>query len=269
MSCSYAGRLDRCCAVGSVHRAGGGTGPLPNGRPSSACRIRELMQKQDVKAFGSIKYRKGKYAVNVMNIMPHIDLREPPMIDVHLADTVTCAAPWLSTMRISLDTHYCVGIICITMKNRPTVDAKIRTLREGGALNRHPERVKDPLFVENEFFDARDVIQVKYEMVRRVEAERKSVTAATAAFGLSRPVFYQAQSILREEGLPGLMPKKRGPRSGHKLREEIVDYMESARAADRSLKVSTLASQVEERFGVRVHRRTIERALRRREKKRL
>jgi transposase len=163
-----------------------------------------------------------------------------------------------------------MGVLILTMrKQRSTIDPKVKALQEQGALNHHPECVKDPLFMEKEFFDARDVVQVKYEMVRRVEAEGQSVTAASAAFGFSRPSFYQAQSILRQDGLPGLIPKKRGPRSGHKLREDVVDFIESARAADRSLSISDLASEVVKRFGVEVHRRTIERALRRREKKRL
>jgi transposase len=151
-------------------------------------------------------------------------------------------------------------------KQLRTADQKIKTLKQQGTLNPHPERVTDSLFLESEFFNARDVVQVKYEMLRRVEAEGKSVTAAAAAFGLSRPAFYQAQSILRQDGLPGLIPKKRGPRSGHKLSEEIVDYIETARAASQSPTVSELISRVTERFGIKVHRRTVERALRRRKK---
>ena len=171
---------------------------------------------------------------------------------------------------IVLDTQIIMGVNILTMKKqRNTIDPKIKVLQEQGALNHHPECVNDPLFLEKEFFDARDMVQVKYEMVRRVEAEGQSITAVSAAFGFSRPSFYQAQSTLRQDGLPGLIPKKRGPRSGHKLREDVVDFMESARAEDRSLSVSDLASQVAERFGVEVHRRTIERALLRREKKRL
>jgi transposase len=163
-----------------------------------------------------------------------------------------------------------MGIIIITMKKQPrTPDPKIKALRQQGALNPHSERVSDSLFIGSEFFDARDAVQVKYEMLRRVEAEGQSVTAAAAAFGLSRPAFYQAQLSLRKDGLPGLIPKKRGPRSGHKLREEILDHIEATRAENKSLTVSDLISQIAERFGISVHRRTIERALRRREKKRL
>ena len=209
--------------------------------------------------------------MNVRYIMPRVTLPNPcPLFRPRTYSfTIHAISPVLSYL-ISLDMQSNMGVIIITMKNqRRPVDPKVKALREQGALNHHPERVNDRLFLEKEFFDARDVVQVKYEMVRRVEAEGQSVTAASAAFGFSRPSFYQAQSTLRQDGLPGLIPKKRGPRSGHKLREEVVDFVERARAIDRSLTVSDLASQVAQRFGVEVHRRTIERALRRREKKRL
>lgn len=209
--------------------------------------------------------------MNVRDIMPLAGLPKPCQIICRCSSSLNISA--ISTVIVIanfLDMQSMMGVNIITMeKQRRTVDPKIQALREQGALNHHPERVNDPLFLEKEFFDARDVVQVKYEMVRRVETEGKSVTAASAAFGFSRPSFYQTQSTLRQDGLPGLIPKKRGPRSGHKLREEVVDFMESARAADRSLSVSDLAFQVAKRFGVVVHRRSIERALRRRGKKRL
>ena len=70
-------------------------------------------------------------------------------------------------------------------------DGKTEALRRGGVLNRHAERVSDAQFAEGQFFDARDLVQVKYEMLRKVSAEGASVTEAAGAFGLSRVSFYQ------------------------------------------------------------------------------
>lgn len=146
-------------------------------------------------------------------------------------------------------------------------DAKLEALREEGSLNPRPERVQDKLFAENEFFDARDLIQVKYEMVRRVETDGLSVTEAATAFGFSRPSFYQAQALLHAQGLAGLLPKKRGPRGAHKLHTDVVDAIEKARAENPRIRIEDLARLIEKRFGIRVHARSIERALARREKK--
>jgi transposase len=154
------------------------------------------------------------------------------------------------------------------MPKRERRDPKADALREQGTLNPRPQDVTDELFGAGDFFDPRDLVQVKYEMVRRVEADGQSVTRAATGFGFSRPSFYQAQSALRRHGLAGLLPKKRGPRGAYKLSAEVVAFIEQVRAEDESLRAPALAQRVEQRFGVRVHPRSIERALGRREKKR-
>lgn len=154
------------------------------------------------------------------------------------------------------------------MSRPPRRDPKTDALREQAVLNPRPEGVRDKLFVEHDFFDARDLVQVKYEMVRRVQADGASVSDAAAAFGLSRPSFYQAQELLRLHGLAGLLPKKRGPRSAHKLNSEVVEYVAQVRAEEPSATSRELAERIERRFGIRVHPRSVERALARGEKKR-
>jgi transposase len=148
------------------------------------------------------------------------------------------------------------------------LEAKARALRARGALNPRPRAVTDPLFVPHGFFDPRDLVQVKYEMLRRVHADGQSVRAAAAAFGFSRPSFYQAQASLARDGLPGLVPKKRGPHGGHKVTADVVAFLRERRAGDASLRAAGLVRLVRERFALRVHPRSIERALARQEKKR-
>ena len=144
---------------------------------------------------------------------------------------------------------------------------KQEALEKHGALNPHPEAVTDPRFSGDEFFDPRDLVQVRYEMLRRVQRERQPVTQAAATFGLSRQSYYNAQADFRREGLPGLVPKKRGPRRAHKLTPEVLDFLAEQREEDPRVSGTTLARRLEQRFQLRVHRRTIERALRRAEKK--
>ena len=152
-------------------------------------------------------------------------------------------------------------------KPRPP-DPKPDALRRHGSLNAHPERVQDPLFAITDFFDARDLVQVKYEMVRRVRVDGQPVSRSAAAFGVSRPTLYQAQAALARGGLPALVPRKPGPRRSHKLSDEVMDFLHRARAAEPSLRPPELARRVRARFGRTVHPRSIERALARREKKR-
>jgi transposase len=146
-------------------------------------------------------------------------------------------------------------------------DPKSKALREQGCLHRQPEKVNDPLFQGSDFFDPKDVVQVKYEMLRRVEADGHTVSEASSSFGFSRPSFYQARDSFTAEGLPGLVPKKRGPRGGHKVTEKILLFIEKARGGDATLGGRRLAELVLQRFDVTIHPRTIERALRQRSKK--
>ena len=45
-------------------------------------------------------------------------------------------------------------------------DTKIDRLRQSGTLNPRPDTVTDALFQDSAFFDPRDLLQVRYEMVR-------------------------------------------------------------------------------------------------------
>jgi transposase len=153
------------------------------------------------------------------------------------------------------------------MPNRQRNNSKLDALLRQGTLNPRADYVHHPLFAQGEFFDPRDLVQVKYEMLRRVRHEGLPVSRASAAFGLSRPAYYQAQFAFEREGLPGLIPKKRGPRSGHKLTEEVVQFVVQERTKDSSMGASELAELVAGCFGVKVHPRSVERALLRLKKK--
>ena len=146
-------------------------------------------------------------------------------------------------------------------------DPKLAALRQERSLNPRPAGVVDPLFVSADFFDARDLVQVKYEMVRRVRLDGQAVSRSAELFGFSRPSFYQAQADFERGGLAALVPKKRGPRRAHKLSAEVVDFLKEEQSKDSSPGSPELTRRIQERFGIKVHPRSVERALSRREKK--
>ncbi len=144
-------------------------------------------------------------------------------------------------------------------------DGKVEELAKTRTLNPHPEAVQDAAFVSTEFFDAADLVQVKYEMVRRVKVDGAAVNTVARSFGFSRQSYYTTAAALAAGGLPALVPAKPGPRRAHKLSEEVLDHLESVRAADPIRGSSQLAQEVADRFGISVHPRSVERALARRE----
>src|SRR3954449_1780728 len=140
--------------------------------------------------------------------------------------------------------------------------AKRSFLRQQGILNPRPEEIRDDKFRNNDFFDPEDLVQVKYEMLRQVDVEKQPVSQAVKAFGFSRPSFYQAQAAFQQAGLAGLLPQKRGPRSGHKLTPELMTFVVQLRTADPDIPSAHLAERIVERFGISVHPRSIDRQLR-------
>jgi transposase len=149
-------------------------------------------------------------------------------------------------------------------------DDKIESLKKYGALNPHPQKVTVEMFSDStlEFFDPRDLVQVKYEMLRAVDKEGCSVKQASEAFGFSRPAFYQAQSQFKQGGVTGLVKKRPGPKSAHKLTADVLAFIEEKLEEDEPLRARKLAPLIREEFGKDVHPRSIERAVTRRKKKR-
>jgi transposase len=153
------------------------------------------------------------------------------------------------------------------MPKRLPPDPKRQALRRQGTLHHHADRIKDELFRKSDFFDPRDLLQVKYEMLRRVRVDRRPIRRVAQDFGFSRLSVYQARAVFEGGGLAGLLPAKRGPRGAHKLNLEVMAFVEQLLQQDRSLRAVELARRIRARFALVVHPRSIQRALQRREKK--
>ena len=139
--------------------------------------------------------------------------------------------------------------------------AKPQTLRNSGTFNPGHAKVRHALFQNSEFFDPQDLPQLKYETLRSVEKDGYSVAKAAREFGLSRPTIYQSQTHFQARGFAGLLPAKPGPKKPHKLTSPVLAYLKELLQAEPSLKARQLAVRVRQRFQLKVHPRTIEKAL--------
>ena len=148
---------------------------------------------------------------------------------------------------------------------KPPDQTKIKALRRHGALHPHPQAVRDEVFESEEFLDPRDRVQVKYEMLRRHRLEGRPVSEVAQRFGVSRQTFYLTETAFEKGGLPGLVPRRRGPKGAHKCTDEALDFVENWRESGPH--EQPLGEAVEQRFGVKIHPRSIDRALARRQKK--
>ena len=152
---------------------------------------------------------------------------------------------------------------------KPSDDDKPERLKQYGAFNPHPEKVTEESFVDSmlDFFDPRDLIQVKYEMLRAVDKEGRSVKEAAEAFGFARPAFYQEQAQFKQGGITGLAKRRPGPKCAYKLTAEILAFIKEKAEEGEPLRARKLAPLIRKTFGKKVHPRSIERAMTRRKKK--
>jgi transposase len=138
-----------------------------------------------------------------------------------------------------------------------------RALAQAGLLHAAREAVTASVFLEQpEFFAAFDKVQVKYEMLRAHWVSGESVTAAAAAHGYSRASFYLVARAFEESGMLGLLDERPGRRGPVKLSAEVLAFLKARRRERPGASGAELAGELERALGVRLHRRTVERALR-------
>lgn len=136
---------------------------------------------------------------------------------------------------------------------------KRRRLREAGLLHPDPQRVGDPLFEQApEFFDAADHLQVRYEMLRAHLVDRDAIRAICRRFGVSRQTFYTLQAKFLDEGTAGLLPKRPGPRGPRKMTAEVLAFVRQRLGSEAVPATTALRKEIQGRFGVAFHRRTLE-----------
>ena len=153
------------------------------------------------------------------------------------------------------------------MESKKGSNAKRKILGQNGTLNKNPDKVADNNFKNIAFFDPNDIVQVKYEMLRSTQKEGVGILKASEAYGFSRISFYKTHKAFKENGLSGLLPKKRGPRSAHKLTVEIMEFVSGLIRQKPDIKSTEIKKEIKERFSITVHQRSIERAIKRSKKK--
>jgi len=147
------------------------------------------------------------------------------------------------------------------MPHNPDPEAKRRALQASGTFNPRHAQVRHALFQKSDFFDPQDLLQLKYETLRALKAADYSIAQAAGEFGLSRPTIYQAQSQFQARGLEGLLPHKRGPKNPHKLTAEVRQHLQELAVAEPELGAHELTRRLRQRFKVKLHPRTVEKAL--------
>ena len=171
-----------------------------------------------------------------------------------------CANKRRDSTQKELDSQPCmyINILTATRHGRPATNQTILLARAGHAES-SPESSA-----------ARELSRQRVLRSGRFAAgqvrDAQPISQAAKTFGFSRPSFYQAQAAFQEAGLAGLLPQKRGPRSGHKLTPELMQFVTQLRLSEPTISSPQIAERIAERFQVSVHPRSIDRQLLRQKK---
>lgn len=138
---------------------------------------------------------------------------------------------------------------------------KTEALKENGTFNPRYEKVTAARFKMGMFFDPKDLIQVKYELLRSIASGECSITQASEQFGFSRESIYRNKAAYESGGLQALIPQKTGPKGAHKLTAEGQSFIDSYIAEHLAASASEVNKKMRERTGISVHNRTVERYL--------
>lgn len=200
-----------------------------------------------------------------MPLKMHLSMNNRELNAIYASySNVSAGIFWLTPLWIVIES----GINTFTcMPNLSDLSAKVKALKAAGTFNPRAAHVRHPLFAQSEFFDPQDLPQLKYEALRALESDGYSVARASGEFGLSRPTIYQAQEQFNQQGLEGLLPHKRGPKKPHKLTPEVRQHLQELTVSDPQLNPQELARRLRQKFKVKIHPRTIEKALKPRAKK--
>ena len=139
-----------------------------------------------------------------------------------------------------------------------SLTSKKDEMRKNGSFNRRANEVSEGIFKRYQFFDASDIIQVKYEMLRAVEYGDGDVSSTSKSFGFSRVSYYQIKKEFDENGIAGLMPKKRGPKGSRKVNQDDIEFAKTLVYTHTKAQIVAL---LKEERGVEISKRTLERQL--------
>jgi transposase len=139
---------------------------------------------------------------------------------------------------------------------------RYRALERAGLLHPAAEAVvAEPFRCHPRFFATFDKVQVKYEMLRAHVIDGQSASAAASAHGYSRAAFYLVQAAFDRSGMVGLLDERPGRRGPLRVSPEVVAFLEARRRETPEASGAQLARELDAAVGVRLHRRTVEKAL--------
>lgn len=138
---------------------------------------------------------------------------------------------------------------------------KEERLKESNTYNPKCDKVTACDFIENEVMDSRDLLQVRYEIVRAIEYDNKPVKEICSEFGVSASTARRYVRNLKEGGLIALVPEQKGPSGPTKLSKDAADFIDTYLKNNPKASGGKVHNALENRLHPGISKRTVERYL--------
>jgi len=138
---------------------------------------------------------------------------------------------------------------------------KIQVLKANGTYNNQHNAVRKSNFIENEFYDPMDAVQVKYEMLRDGESGSRPIKDVAEDFGFSRATYYNIKEGFEKQGIASLFPDKTGPKHPHKLTQDLCSFVDEYISLNPEKRLLDILEAIYDKKKIKISRRTLERYL--------
>ncbi len=130
-----------------------------------------------------------------------------------------------------------------------------------GALNKNPEKLTNSLFIERDFFDPLDNVQIKYEMLRANQVDNQKVSRICRQFNYSREAFYVILRKFKKHGIIGFLESSRQKKNTVMLNQDIVKMIIQTKFNNPNISGAKLAQKINAKFNTDYKKRAIEKAV--------
>lgn len=134
-------------------------------------------------------------------------------------------------------------------------------LRKVGALNKYPEKITNPLFLEHDFFDPFDNVQIKYEMLRANQIDKLKVIHVCKQFNYSREAFYVILRRFKQLGFAGFLETPRQKKSTIMVNQAMIKTIIKRKFEKPDISGSQLADEINNTYHTNYKKRSIEKTI--------
>ena len=134
-------------------------------------------------------------------------------------------------------------------------------LKANHTFNFRNDKVIASRFIESDLYASRDLLQVRYELVRSIEEGDIALDEVPDKYGVSSVTAKRYVRSFKEGGMIALVPEQKGPKGPSSLDDEALRFIDSYIAEHPKASGRKVHEALESERHLGISKRTVERYL--------